>query len=103
MGPGAGGVNAALVDRRLPLAAYDRLATLRRNCGTRVSCQLEEERVQAFEEYLKDAESRIESARTLLIRGDWQRGIFELGCAFARILETVEWLNENIGPRSIVG
>src|SRR5260370_40800848 len=40
MGPGAGEVNAALVDRHLPLAAYDCLATLRRNCGTRVLCKL---------------------------------------------------------------
>ncbi len=54
-----------------------------------------------FDEYLKDAESRIASARNLLTKGDWQRGIFELGCASARILEAVEWLNENVGPRRV--
>jgi len=64
---------------------------------------LEEERVQAFDEYLKDAAARIEQARNLLLTGDWQRGIFELGCASARILQAVEWLNENVGPRSNAG
>ncbi len=40
MGPGAGGVDAALVDRRMPLAAHDCMATLRKDCLARSSSPL---------------------------------------------------------------
>ena len=54
--------------------------------------------MSTIDEYLMDAQKRLATAQELLQRGDWQRGIFELGCASARIFQTVERLDEQISP-----
>lgn len=53
------------------------------------------------DEILNDAQKRLDAAKEMLNRGDWQRGIFELDCASARIFQILEWLNQQLNPSKL--
>jgi len=51
--------------------------------------------MSTWEELLDDARARLDMAAERLLAGDWRRGVFELGCAYARIIQVVEGLPES--------
>lgn len=55
--------------------------------------------MENLKEMLDDAKTHLNKAVELLSEGNWQRGIFDLGCASTRIFQVVEWLQEHVGDK----
>jgi hypothetical protein len=47
---------------------------------------------------INDAKVRLAKAQERLQEGSWRHGVFELGCASARIIQVVELLAKDIRP-----